>query len=238
MAKGQGKGRTSRSPSAARAPPRDSMSDGTSTTPSGVCFPLSGAKRSTTGPAKAILAASLDAGDHAAAEALRASKDKDWRFGYVDPLKICVAAMASDADTCEAMAMAGLDAAHDIFEFGRDGVCMPLRTAMDGTTFSGSLETGTVKGTGERGGELVVPFGGVDYSGPELIGEPAASSACAACCPLQPLSIRSGHHAGAAPQTRCAPRPRRALWTSPSPPPSQNYRRIRRGWTSRASISS
>jgi hypothetical protein len=172
MPQGPQGSRSSRSPSIARtaAQPHDGMSGGGGSMPSGVCFPLSGAKRSTTGPAKAILAEALDAGDQAAAEALRASKDKDWRFGYVEPLKKCVTAMASDADTCDAMATAGLGKAHDLFEFGRDGQVMPLRTAMDGKTFSGSLETGTIQGTGESGGgELVVPYEGVDYSGPGLI---------------------------------------------------------------------
>ncbi len=122
------------------------------------------------GPAKAVLARALDGGgDSAAGQALRDAKDSAWRFSYVNHFQAVVELMASSPEACLATSHAGLDAAHDLFEFSRDGVTVPLRVAMDGSTYPGTLETGVIKGTGSPGGELVVPYEGRDYCGDDLL---------------------------------------------------------------------
>ena len=141
-----------------------------SSVPLGVCFPLTGAKRSTTAPAKAILAAALEAaGDVDAAQALRDSPDSAWRFGYAPHFEAAATAMGASAAACDVLAQAGLAAAHDLFEFGRDGATVPLRVAMDGSTYTGTLDTGVIQGTGSPGGELMVPYEGRDYRGNDLM---------------------------------------------------------------------
>ena len=72
------------------------------------------------------------------------------------------------------MAQAGLAAVHDTFEFGRDGVTMPLRVAMDGSTFTDTLETGMVRGTGQSVEGFEGPYNGRSLADKELLEMPHA----------------------------------------------------------------
>jgi hypothetical protein len=133
--------------------------------PEGVTWPVSGdgGARGTTPTAKQILAASLRPEPKAV---LLGEPAKKWRHGYVKHFEAAVGGLATSTADAQSLAAAGLDAAYEAFEFHREGQVHPLPVAMDGKTYPGTFETGSVKGAGSTARSWGIP-----YTGPNGLGK-------------------------------------------------------------------
>jgi hypothetical protein len=123
----------------------------------GVQFRAVEGRRSSQRVARGVFATAADAVDPALAARIRATKD--WRKGYLAPLRDLVAAAARSPAAPVAMAEVGIPAFHSSVEFVRGGRALPVRDALSehGKPY---LTTVTVDGTGEREGEVAIPYRG------------------------------------------------------------------------------
>ena len=84
----------------------------------GVCFPLGGdQKRSTSATGRAIFADSVRAVDPELAD--RIEHTKDWRHGYLEPVRDIVAAAALTPEAALTISEDGLASTHRRFRFRR-----------------------------------------------------------------------------------------------------------------------
>jgi len=113
----------------------------------GIDFPLdSKGERSTTVINQGTFVAAAAAVDKQASDA--ANKERNWRFNYTKHVVRNVEISAQSPEACLKVAQAGLDYLHNSMEFIRDGKTMKLPEAM--STFTGSFETGVIKGNKSR----------------------------------------------------------------------------------------
>ena len=132
----------------------------------GVSFPLGGdGKRSTSATGRAIFADSIRAidGDVAA----RIEHTKDWRKGYISPLKDIVLAAAQSTDNALTISRDGLLSCSQRFTFRRDGEEMSVPDAF-ATFRNRALTSATVSGKAAREESLSVPYQGRRLFGSEL----------------------------------------------------------------------
>lgn len=127
----------------------------------GLVWPITNKKtndRSTSKTNKAILVKSIEAVDEKVA--LKAKKEKNWRYGYVKHVEANVRTSLLSPSNALKVAEAGLKAAHEMFEFVRDGETMPFDEAMK--TINGTFKTKSIKGSGVVEGKpsLKVPYAG------------------------------------------------------------------------------
>ena len=133
---------------------------------SGVCFPRGGdGSRSTSATGRAIFADSVRSVDPAIAA--RIEHTKDWRSGYIAPLRDIVLAAASTPTAAVTISDDGLESAHRRFTFVRDGAEMPLAAAVERFT-EPALGSVTVKGRVPREVDLSVPYRGRRLFGADL----------------------------------------------------------------------
>jgi len=138
--------------------------------PKGLVFPLDEKNtRSSTKPAKAILAAAVGAVNEEKAEKIL--KERNWRFGYVKHFVSMVEEQCTSPQNALKIAQAGLDKAHEIFEFvGADGSTKSLKEAMAAKNNT-KFYTGFVKGEASAMSsmkELEVPYKGKILRGDAL----------------------------------------------------------------------
>lgn len=132
----------------------------------GVCFPLGGDdRRSTSATGRAIFADSIRAVDPAIAA--RIEHTRDWRKGYITPLRDIVLAAAQSTDNALSISRHGLASTDQRFTFQRDGVEVPLRDAMSNFT-EPRLASVTVRGRATREEGLSVPYKGRRLFGDDL----------------------------------------------------------------------
>ena len=136
----------------------------------GLVFPLDDKNaRSSTKPAKAILAAAVGAVN--ANKADKILKERNWRFGYVKHFVSMVEEQCTSPQNALKIAQAGLDKAHEIFEFiGTDGSSKSLKEAMAAKNDT-KFHTGFVKGEASAMSsmkELEVPYKGKILRGDAL----------------------------------------------------------------------
>jgi hypothetical protein len=134
----------------------------------GVSFPVStDGKRSSTEAGKHILAEAVRRTDAQAADALLAQRN--WRQRYPAHLVHQEKLAALEAAAATNIAADGLKAVHNIFEFARDDVVLPLREAMDKLA-EPRLRTVTVRGQSQfPRPHLQVPYRGENLSGDKLL---------------------------------------------------------------------
>jgi len=114
-------------------------------------------EKSTTRTNKQIFEASVAGVDAKAAKAVK--KEKNWRFGYTKHVEAHVRASLVSPEAALGVAQAGLDAAHDLFMFVRDGKKMKFSEAM--ASIDGTFQTHVLKGTKKASKKtLEVPYGG------------------------------------------------------------------------------
>lgn len=130
--------------------------------PRGIVFPIDNKEKGTRGSTpvnKEILASAVGAVNPEKAEAIR--KAKGYRFTYTKHLIGLVEEQCKSPENALKIAQAGLDKAHEIFEFvAPDGSSTSLKEAMAAKNTE-KFETGFVKGEGSRkAGGLEVPYKG------------------------------------------------------------------------------
>eukprot|EP01065_Artemidia_motanka_P038427 TRINITY_DN47279_c0_g1_i1.p1 TRINITY_DN47279_c0_g1~~TRINITY_DN47279_c0_g1_i1.p1 ORF type:complete len:549 (+),score=171.12 TRINITY_DN47279_c0_g1_i1:70-1647(+) len=137
--------------------------------PTGVLWPgaAEGAKVSTTATGKAIwMAAARAAGPAGAAIADRIQKVGDWRHQYPETLMEIAKLQAADAEACVAVSRAGLEAAHEQFQFvsSEGDTAQTLRQAA--TSGASKFHTYVVQG-GQPTSEayLPIPLNRVNWKG-------------------------------------------------------------------------
>lgn len=129
----------------------------------GVNFPQGGdGKRSTSATGRAIFADSIRGVDPVLAA--RIEHTKDWRRGYLQPLRDITVAAARTPEAAIAISRAGLDSAHRRFTFTRDGEERPL----DGAPSRADFASVMVSGRSAREMDLSVPYRGRRLFGPDL----------------------------------------------------------------------
>ena len=132
----------------------------------GVCFPLGGDdRRSTSATGRAIFADSIRAVDPAIAA--RIEHTRDWRKGYIAPLRDIVLAAAQSTHNALSISRHGLASADQRFAFRRGGVEMPIREAFTKFTAPG-LASVTIRGRSARDEDLSVPYKGKRLFGVDL----------------------------------------------------------------------
>ena len=106
-----------------------------------------------------IVATAIAAVD--AAAGAKAGKERNWRFGYTKHLETSVRLSLESREQALQIADAGLEKAHSMFEFVRDGKTMPFAAAMDGETIASSFDTHLLQGVGVGASNSVleVPYG-------------------------------------------------------------------------------
>ncbi|RKN36232.1 hypothetical protein [Micromonospora musae] len=135
--------------------------------PTGVVFPVTGGKRSTTALGRAVVADALRAVDPVGARS--AEHETDWRHGYLGHFRRLVEAGLLSADAALTIARAGLASLHGrMTVIDDDG-----REAGLGEVFSASgdqpaLGTATVTGAGPVERELSLPYRGQRLRGDDL----------------------------------------------------------------------
>ena len=142
------------------------MAESRSLNDEGVCFPLGGDnRRSTSATGRAIFADSIRAVDPQIAA--RIEHTRDWRKGYIAPLRDIVLAAAQSTDNALSISRHGLASADQRFTFQRAGSEMSLRDAM--TSFNDrGLASVTVRGRAAREEELSLPYQGRRLFGDDL----------------------------------------------------------------------
>jgi len=136
--------------------------------PRGLVWPLDKkGGRSSTGTAKAILAAAVSEISQEQGQAVL--KEKNWRFGYVKHLINLVKGQCESPLTALSAATAGLDKAYEVFQFvSPDGSSVSFKEAMEAKNTE-RFNTGYIKGEGQRSnGVLEVPYKGKILSGEPL----------------------------------------------------------------------
>ena len=104
------------------------MPDPRSPDAQGVCFPLGGDdRRSTSATGRAIFADSIRAIDPAIAA--RIEHTRDWRKGYIPPLRDIVLAAAQSTENALSISRRGLASAEQRFTFRRGDSEVPLHQA-------------------------------------------------------------------------------------------------------------
>lgn len=132
----------------------------------GVCFPLGGDdRRSTSATGRAIFADSIRAVDPAIAA--RIEHTRDWRKGYIAPLRDIVLAAAQSTNNALSISRHGLASADQRFAFRRSDAEMPLREAFTRFTEPGFASV-TVRGRSARDEDLSVPYKGKRLFGDDL----------------------------------------------------------------------
>ena len=134
--------------------------------PDGVCFPSGGdGKRSTGATGRAIFA---DCARGVAPElADRIEHTKDWRSGYLRPIRDIVAAATTTPDAALQVSSDGLASAHRRFRFGRDGQELSVDAAMGAFTAPG-FGAVQIQGTAQLDSDLSVPYRGKRLFGRHL----------------------------------------------------------------------
>jgi len=137
--------------------------------PRGLVFPVSDDKggRSTTTAGKAVLAAAVSAINPSIAE--KVTKEKNWRFKYVKYFTSLVTEQCSSPENALAAADAGLEKAHQLFQFvAPDGSSASLAEVMASKNME-KFHTGFVKGEGTKQvSGLSIPYKGKQISGQHL----------------------------------------------------------------------
>lgn len=131
----------------------------------GVVFPLTGEKRSSTAVGRETLAHAADAVDPGLARRIRATSN--WRKEYLAPARDLVVASAASTAAADAVAHAGLRYLHDSFEFSDGASSVPLHEAVAGQT-DDELSTRTFIGGGEVDPVLRIPFRGSQLEGSDI----------------------------------------------------------------------
>ena len=126
----------------------------------GVVFPAdSEGRRSTTAVGRAVAADALRPTDPTGA--LAAEQATGWRTDYLVHFRRLVEAGLASPDAAHSIAKHGLDALHErMVVVGDDGTEQPLAKWPELSTASTDLKGVEVQGTGERVGELVLPYHG------------------------------------------------------------------------------
>jgi len=134
----------------------------------GVSFPEStDGKRSSTDAGKHILAEAVRRTDAQAAQVLLA--ERNWRQRYPAHLVHQEKLSAREAAAATNIAADGLKAVHNIFEFARDEMVLPLGEAMDELA-EPRFQTATVRGKSQFAGpRLQIPYRGERLSGDKLL---------------------------------------------------------------------
>lgn len=132
-----------------------------------VTFPRGGdGKRSTTATGRAIFADSVRDVDPPLSD--RIEHTKDWRKGYISPMREIVVSASRTPTSAIAISRAGLDSVHRRFKFTRNGEDIPLSEAMDSPLPTGAIESVTVQGRAAREEELSIPYQGRRIFGDDL----------------------------------------------------------------------
>lgn len=132
----------------------------------GVCFPLGGDdRRSTSATGRAIFADSIRAVDPAIAAQIEHTRD--WRKGYITPLRDIVLAAAQSTHNALSISRHGLASTDQRFAFRRNGQEMSLRAAIKEFDTPG-LASVTVRGRSTREEDLSVPYKGQRLFGDDL----------------------------------------------------------------------
>ena len=131
----------------------------------GVCFPLGGdGQRSTSATGRAVFADSIRAVDPAIAA--RIEHTRDWRKGYIAPLRDIVLAAAQSPDNAVSISRQPASA-QQRFTFRRDKEEVSLPEAMESFRERG-LASVTVRGRAAPEEEISVPYKGTRLFGSEL----------------------------------------------------------------------
>jgi hypothetical protein len=134
--------------------------------PEGVCFPAGGdSERSTSATGRAIFADCVREIDPDLAA--RIEHTRDWRSGYLAPLRDIIVSATSSPAAALSVAEQGLLSAHRRFRMSRDGVEQSLGEAMAAFTVPG-LASVDVRGNAAREKDLSVPYRGKRLFGAEL----------------------------------------------------------------------
>ena len=131
----------------------------------GVSFPQGGDnKRSTTATGRAIFADSVRAIDPSLAA--RIEHTKDWRKGYIDPLREIVIAASQTPQSAIDISNAGLESAHRRFVFATNDRDISLKEAVSRTATP--IDSVSVSGRASREEELSIPYRGKRIFGNDL----------------------------------------------------------------------
>jgi len=126
--------------------------------PAGIVFPITKkGDRSTTATAKEVFAAAMEGVDKEAA--LKARKEKNWRFGYNKHVMKSMVLGAKSEEAALKIAKAGLDKMYAEFDFIKeDGSTIKLVEAAKNKKHP--FHTGTIKGSRPKAAkpEIIVPY--------------------------------------------------------------------------------
>ena len=137
-----------------------------STARDGVCFPQGGDGRSSTGATgRAIFADSARGVDAALAE--RIEHTRDWRSGYLRPVRDIVAAAATNPDAALRVSTDGLESAHRRFRFARSGIEESLATVM-AEAAEPRFDSVTIEGRVAAERDFSLPYAGKRLFGDDL----------------------------------------------------------------------
>ncbi len=132
-----------------------------------VTFPRGGdGKRSTTATGRAIFADSVREIDPPLSD--RIEQTKDWRKGYIAPMRDIVVSASRTPQAAIAISRAGLDSTHRRFAFTVNGEDLSLSQAMNNPPTSGTIESVTVRGRASREEEFSIPYQGRRIFGNDL----------------------------------------------------------------------
>ncbi|MCX6414987.1 MAG: hypothetical protein NTU77_10365, partial [Actinobacteria bacterium] len=132
----------------------------------GVCFPQGGdGRRSTGATGRAVFADSARAVDPELAA--RIEHTRDWRSGYLRPIRDIIAAATASPEAALTISRDGLESAHRRFRFVRSGNEQSLGSAMDDATEPG-FGSVTVEGRVAAERDLSVPYEGKRLFGDDL----------------------------------------------------------------------
>jgi hypothetical protein len=135
--------------------------------PMAVTFPRGGdGKRSTTATGRAIFADSVREVDPPLSD--RIEHTKDWRKGYITPMREIVVSASRTPQAAIAISRAGLESTHRRFTFTRNGEDLPLGQVMNNPPASGAIESVTVRGRASREEEFSIPYQGRRIFGSDL----------------------------------------------------------------------
>lgn len=132
-----------------------------------VNFPRGGdGKRSTTATGRAIFADSVRDVDPQLADSIEHTKD--WRKGYIKPMRDIVVSASKSSGAAITISRAGLASAHRRFTFIQGETDIPIDKAMESPAPGATIESVTVKGRASRDEELSVPYRGTRLFGNDL----------------------------------------------------------------------
>lgn len=130
-------------------------------------FPRGGdGKRSTTATGRAIFADSVREVDPQLSD--RIEQTKDWRKGYIIPMRDIVVSASRNPQAAVAISRAGLASMHRRFAFTRGSEDLTLTQAMDSPTEDKAIESVTVRGRSSREEEFSIPYQGRRIFGQDL----------------------------------------------------------------------